>query len=195
MEISRLNKQLDFIIEIDKVKNILRKTKLFDKSRFENDAEHSWTICIMASLLREYSNFEINIERVMLMLLIHDIVEIDAGDTFLYAKEREFANKKEEAAATRIFSILPDDQFKYYYELWIEFEERKSNDSKFAAVFDRFEPILQNYKTQGQSWIEHGITKEMVLNKNSYIKDGSIEIWNLFINIIDECVDKGYLKK
>lgn len=189
----RLNKQLNFIFEIDKVKNIIRKTKLFDGSKYENDAEHSWTICIMASLLREYSDFEINIERVLIMLLLHDIVEIDAGDTFLYAPSRDSAFIKEELAAKRIFGILPKDQGDLYFDLWLEFEKRETNDSKFAGVFDRFEPILQNYKTGGLSWKEHGVTKTMVLNKNAYILDGSKELWDFFLILIDECVDKGYL--
>jgi putative hydrolases of HD superfamily len=173
----------------------LRKTKVFDGSKFENDAEHSWTICLMASLLREYSNFEINIERVMLMLQIHDVVEIDAGDIFLYASDREVAHIAEDKAANRIFSILPEDQYLEYYNLWNEFEERKSNDSKFASVFDRFEPILQNYKNKGLSWKEHNVTKDMVLKMNAHIKDGSEEIWNVYLSLIDECVKKGYLKE
>lgn len=194
MQNSRLEKQIDFIIEVDKIKNIIRKTKIFDSSKYENDAEHSWTICLMASIFREYANFEINIERVMLMLLIHDIVEIDAGDTFLYSENRNSVIEKEERAAKRICSILPTDQADFYYNLWLEFEYRETNDAKFAAVFDRFEPILQNYKTEGSSWKKHNVTKDMVLKKNSHIREGSEEIWKVFLQIVDICVDKGYLK-
>lgn len=192
---SRLQKQLDFIVEVDKIKQIQRMTKLFDGSRYENDAEHSWTIALMASILREHSNFEINMERVQMMLLIHDVVEIDAGDTFLYDESRDTAHIDEEKAAKRIFSILPDDQAEYLLNLWIEFEKRETNDAKFAGVFDRFEPVLQNYKTKGGSWQEHGITKAMVMKKNHYIQDGSEVIWKLFLDILDECVEKGYLKE
>ena len=131
----RLEKQLNFIIEIDKVKNIVRKSKLFNGSRFENDAEHSWTICIMALLLKEYSNFSINIERVISMLLIHDIVEIDTGDTFLYSTERIGIHDDEKKAAERIFGFLEDDQRKHFIELWNEFEKQETNEAKFAAVF------------------------------------------------------------
>jgi putative hydrolase of HD superfamily len=194
MDSNRLKSQLDFIFEIDKVKNILRKSKIFDASRFENDAEHSWTICIMAVLLKEYSNFDVNIEKVMLMLLIHDIVEIDAGDTFLYAKERESAHDKEEIAARRIFGLLPEDQSKFLYEIWTEFEERRTNEAKFASVFDRLEPILQNYKTEGYTWKKNGISRNMVLEKCKHIQDGSREIWEFFKCLLDECVEKGYLE-
>lgn len=170
-------------------------TKLFDGSRYENDAEHSWTIALMASILREHSNFNINIERVQMMLLIHDVVEIDAGDTFLYDAGRDDAHINEEKAAKRIFSILPDDQAEYLLNLWFEFEKRETNDAKFAGVFDRFEPVLQNYKTGGETWKKHNITKAMVMEKNHYIQDGSEVIWNLFLEMLDECVKKGYLSE
>jgi putative hydrolases of HD superfamily len=193
MNEERLRNQLDFIIEVDKVKHIIRKSKLFDASRFENDAEHSWTICLMAILLKEYANFSINIEKIITMLLIHDIVEIDAGDTFLYSKERETAFFKEKDAAKRIFGLLPEDQAKYFYDIWNEFEEKKTNEAKFASVFDRFEPVLQNYKTEGYTWKANNITKSMILEKNKHIQEGSIEIWNFFVLLIDICVQKKYL--
>jgi putative hydrolase of HD superfamily len=129
MEPDRFEKQLKFIFEIDKVKNIIRKSKVFDGSRFENDAEHSWTICLMAYLFREYSNVEVNIEKILIMLLIHDLVEIDAGDTFLYSKERETAIDKEEPAAKRIFGLLPQDQAEYFINTWKEFEEKKTPEA------------------------------------------------------------------
>jgi putative hydrolases of HD superfamily len=194
MNSERLKNQLNFIIEADKVKNILRKTKLFDSSRFENDAEHSWTVCLMAVLLKEYSNFEVSIEKVLIMLLIHDLVEIGAGDTFLYAKERDTAYKNEEESAKKIFGMLPAEQAEYFYSIWKEFEERKTNESKFASVFDRFEPILQNYKTEGYTWKKHGITKSMVMEKNKHISEGSNEIWEFFLTLIDESVKKGWLE-
>ncbi|HOC28739.1 MAG TPA: HD domain-containing protein [Treponemataceae bacterium] len=192
---SRLEKQLAFLIEIDKVKNIYRKSKLFDGSRFENDAEHSWTIAIMAVLLNEFSNFKIDLEKVVLMLLIHDIVEIDAGDTFLYAAERADAAQKEEKAAERIFGMLDADQRDRFISLWKEFEDKKTNEAKFAGVFDRLEPLLQNYLTEGSTWKANGITYEMVYEKNRLIKEGSEEIWTFVDTLLHKAVEKGYLKK
>jgi putative hydrolase of HD superfamily len=186
--------QIDFIIEVDKIKNIFRKSKLFDSSRFENDAEHSWTICLMALVLKEYANFEIDITKTITMLLIHDIVEIDAGDTFLYSKERAFVADKELAAAKRIFGVLPKDQSRYFLDIWNEFEARKTNESKFASVFDRFEPVLQNWKTEGFSWKQNKVTKSMIIERNKHINDGSNEIWEFFVSLIDICVEKGYLE-
>jgi len=194
MDDSRFKRQLDFIIEADKVKGILRKSKLFDGSRCENDAEHSWTVCLMASLFREYSNVDIDIERVMLMLLIHDIVEIDAGDTFLYSTERDAAFGKEESAARRLFGILPADQAEHLIGIWKEFEAKETNEAKFASVFDRLEPVLQNYRTEGFTWKKFGITKSAVLEKNRHIEAGSKEIWAFFVRLIDECTEKGYLE-
>lgn len=190
----RVRQQLDFILEIDKVKGILRQSKLFDGSRFENDAEHSWTICVMANLLREYSNFAVDIERVTLMLLLHDVVEIDAGDTFLYAKERETAPDREAVAAERIFGQLPEDQAARCLEIWREFEARKTPEAKYAAVFDRFEPVLQNYHNEGYTWKKFGITKSQVLEKNRHIAEGSEFIWDFFTQLIDDCVARGYLE-
>lgn len=189
----RLKQQLQFIFEIDKVKDILRKSKLFDGSRFENDAEHSWTICIMANLLKEYSNFEIDLEKVMLMLLIHDIVEIDAGDTFLYAEERKTAPEREAIAAARIFGQLPKDQAAQFLGVWREFEARQTPEAKYAAVFDRLEPVLQNYRNEGFTWKKYGITKSQILEKNRHIAEGSEEIWKFFVELLDECVTRGYL--
>ena len=191
----RLENQLNFIIEIDKVKNIIRKSKLFDGNRFENDAEHSWTICIMALLLKEYSNYSINIEKVINMLLIHDIVEIDAGDVLLYSKNQEEVNIKENLAAERIFGLLDKEQKKYFMDLWIEFEERKTNESKFACVFDRIEPLIQNYLTEGYTWKKHGITYDMIIEKILFIEETSSEIWNFMLKLFDKAFEKGYLIK
>jgi putative hydrolase of HD superfamily len=190
----RLEKQLQFIIEIDKVKNIFRKSKLFHENRFENDAEHSWTICIMALLLKEYSNFSVNIERVISMLLIHDIVEIDAGDIFLYAENRENAHENEIKSAERIFGLLDKEQKKYFMELWEEFEERKTNEAKFAAIFDRLEPLMQNYILEGYTWKKYDITYEMVIEKNKHIKEASEEIWKFVLKMLEKAIEKGYIK-
>jgi putative hydrolase of HD superfamily len=190
----KIEKQLEFIIEIDKIKNIFRKSKLFHENRFENDAEHSWTICIMALLLKEYSNFSVNIEKVISMLLIHDIVEIDAGDTFLYSENRNEAHDNETKAAERIFGLLEKEQKEYFINIWEEFEERKTNEAKFAAIFDRLEPLLQNYILEGYTWKKYDITYEMVIEKNKHIKEASEEIWKFVLKILEEAVKNGYLK-
>ena len=191
----KIERQLNFIVEIDKVNDIVRKSKLFNGSRFENDAEHSWTVCIMALLLEEYSNFSVNIERVFSMLLIHDIVEIDAGDTFLYSSERKDAYIKEEIAAERIFGKLEKEQKEYYIRLWKEFEMKETNDAKFATVFDRLEPILQNYLTEGYTWKENNITYDMIIKNNQHIEKGSKEIWEFVLKLLDKALEKGYLNK
>lgn len=193
MNETRFQKQLDFIFEVDKVKNILRKTKLFDGNRFENDAEHSWTICLMAILFKEYSNKDIDLQKVILMLLIHDIVEIDAGDVLLYSTQRDGILDAEEKAAQRIFGMLDDDQKSYFYNLWREFEEKKTPEAQFASVFDRIEPILQNYKNEGFAWKQHKVKKHQVIEKNMHIRNGSEEIWNFILKLLDICVEKGYL--
>ncbi len=192
MDESRLWKQIDFIMEADKIKNIARQSKLFDGSRFENDAEHSWTVCLMAHLFREYADADVDVGRVILMLLVHDLVELYAGDTFLYSADRDAAFEREERAARRIFGILSPDQADELYELWAEFEARESEDAKFAAVFDRFEPLLQNWKNKGFGWKKHGVTKAMVLEKNRHVAEGSKEIWAFLERLLDECEAKGY---
>ena len=190
----KLEKQLQFIVEIDKVKNIFRKSKLFHDDRFENDAEHSWTICIMALLLKEYSNFPVDIEKVISMLLIHDIVEIDAGDIFLYSENRNNAYENESKSAERIFGLLEKEQKDYFIKIWNEFEERKTNEAKFAAVFDRLEPMIQNYILEGYTWKKYNITYEMVIEKNKHIKEASEEIWEFVLKLMGKAVEKGYIK-
>ncbi len=192
---SRLISQLNFIIEIDKIKNILRKSLLFDGLRFENDAEHSWTIAVMAVLFREYANFPVDIEKIVYMLLLHDIVEVDAGDTFLYAADRKDAHIKEEKAAQRIFGLLENDQKEKFLAIWNEFEERKTNEAKFAAVFDRLEPIIQNYVNEGFTWKKNGVTYDMVYTVNEHIAEGSQEIWEFVKALIDSAAEKGYLSR
>ena len=162
----RLEKQINFIIEIDKVKNIIRKSLLFDGSRFENVAEHSWTISIMAILLEEYANFKVDIGKVQFMLLIHDIVEVYAGDTFLYSEDRKNAHSNEEKAAERIFELLESDQKKIFINTWKEYEEKKTNEAKFALAFDRLQPIIQNYVNKGFTWKKHNVTYEQVVREN-----------------------------
>jgi putative hydrolase of HD superfamily len=183
---ARLRAQVAFIIEADKIKQIIRKTKLFDGSRYENDAEHSWTIALMAAVLAEHARAPVDLGRVVSMLLIHDLVEIDAGDTFLYAAERDGAHAKELLAAERVFGLLPPDQAAWFKALWEEFEARETADARFAGALDRLEPIMQNWQTGGTSWVEHGIRKGQVLAKNAYIEGGSVTLWEFAQGIIDE---------
>lgn len=187
-------KEIDFIVEIDKVKQILRQTRLFNNSRDENDAEHSWTVCIMALIFKKHYSANIDITKVLTMLLIHDIPEIYCGDTFLYSKQREFSFEKEEKAAKDIFMKL-GEMGEYFFGLWREFEERKTAEAKFASVFDRLEPLLQNYKTKGHAWKKHGIKKATVIEANKHISETSPIIWEFILSLIDECVEKGYLEE
>ena len=188
----RLKQQLEFVLEIDKEKNIFRQTHLSGHGRNENDAEHAWHMAIMAYLLREYSNEEIDIARVMLMCLIHDIVEIDAGDTYAYdAAGNETKRARELAAAERIFPILPKEQAEEYRSLWDEFEERKTPEAKFARMLDNVQPVLLNNASGGKSWREHGVKKSQIMARNERTHEGSEVIWEYLKNIIDENVKKG----
>ncbi|MBP0904075.1 HD family hydrolase [Mariniflexile gromovii] len=178
MELNRLEKQIEFIKEIDKLKYIERKTKLFNSDRRENDAEHSWHLSIMAIILEEHSNENIDILKVLKMLLIHDIVEIDAGDTFLFDTTKNHVNTIEEfVAAKRVFGILPKNQAENLIVIWKEFEEGKTNEAKFAKAMDRFQPVLQNQSNNGGSWFEFNINFENIIKKTKTIKLGSNTIW------------------
>lgn len=191
---ARLRKQLDFVAEIDKVKRIYRQTYLMDRSRFENDAEHSWHLAVMAMILCEYANSKVNLLRVLKMVLIHDIVEIDAGDTFCYSRARAGGTLKKEArAAKRIFGLLPRGQAREMRRLWEEFEARKTRDAVFAAALDRLHPVLHNYRTRGAAWRKHGVIAEQVRARNSHIDDGSRRLWRFVKDLIDSAVRLGYL--
>jgi putative hydrolase of HD superfamily len=190
----RLREQLLFIREIDKVKLILRQTVILDSSRQENDAEHSWHLATMAMILQEHAAEPVDLVRVVKMVLIHDLVEIDAGDTFAYdevgAKDKP---ERERKAADRIFYLLPDDQAAEVDQLWTEFEARETPESRFAAALDRFQPLFHNYLTEGRAWKKHGIQKAQVIERNRHIEEGSPELWEYAQEIIDESVEKGYL--
>ena len=191
----RLIDQIKFIVEVDKAKEIMRRTYVTNSERFENDAEHSWHLALMAPLLKEYIKEDVNIERVINMVIIHDLVEIDAGDTFCYDKEGNLTKREREVkAADRIFNILPKDQAKIIYDLWNEFEEMKTIESKYAACLDRIQPILNNIATGGRAWKENNTTKSMVLGRMSVIKETSEELWELILVIINEGVKIGALK-
>ena len=192
---NRLKRQIDFLIEIDKIKNIFRRTRNFDHSRYENDAEHGWHMTMMALVLAEHANRDINICKVLKMALIHDIVEIDAGDTYLYAANQENKHQTEKAAATRIFGLLPEDQLDEFISLWEEFEERTTPEAQFARAIDRLGPLMQNHFDKGHAWKKHGVTSDRVLAVNGIIEDGSTEVWNFARGIIEDSIAKGDLAK
>jgi len=196
MDLERFEKQIDFIVEIDKAKKILRNTILMDASRKENDAEHSWHMAVGAMILSEYANDkDLNMLKVLKMILLHDIVEIDAGDTFVYANvDWEEKAEEEKRAAQRIFGLLPNDQADEYRDIWNEFERRETSEAKFAHAMDRFMPILHNYKTNGLQWKRLGVSKEQVLTRNRKIEDGSSIMWSYIESMVDDAVKKDYLK-
>ncbi len=192
----RLEKQIEFIKEIDKLKSIKRQTLLINEDRQENDSEHSWHLAMLAFLLAEYSNEKIDILKTIKMVLIHDIVEIDAGDTYCY-DEDGYKTKadRETKAAERIFGLLPDDQCNEMKELWMEFEEMSTPESKFACVLDRLQPILLNYTKGGVSWKKHGIKRIQVEERNKCTQSGSEELYNYIMNIIADATEKGMLEE
>ena len=196
MQTDNLLKQISFIKEIDKLKYIQRKTKLFNSDRHENDAEHSWHLAMMTIVLAEHSDTPIDILKVLKMVLIHDIVEIDAGDTFLYDTAKNHTNTDEELiAAKRIFGLLPTEQTEEFIAIWKEFEEGMTDEAKFAKAMDRFEPLLQNTSNNGGTWKEFDVCYEQVYEKKKAIKNGSTSIWSHAENLINESVDKGILIK
>lgn len=191
-----LNKQLDFIIELDRLKGVYRQALVkSDKNRFENSAEHSWHISLTAQVLHEYAAEEVNISRVMTMLLIHDIVEIDAGDMFAFSSEEALAEQedKELAAATRIFGLLPEGQFLNYKQLWLEFQNAETIDARFAKAIDSVLPLLQNMRNEGGSWVKHKVNKSQVIKRNIYLKGLAPKMWLYVCKQIDHAVDNGWL--
>lgn len=193
---ARLAQQLAFIREIDKLKRVSRRTLLLDGSRFENDAEHSWHLAVMAVLLKEYANVPaMDLARVIKMVLIHDIVEIDAGDTYCY-DEKGNVDKlaREKLAATRIFGLLPAEQQVEFHALWEEFEKRLTPEAQFAAALDRVQPLMHNYFTQGVVWRDHGVTRSKVLDRNRHVQDGSRPLWQFAEALIQDAVERGYLE-
>ncbi|HCG7182599.1 TPA: HD domain-containing protein [Vibrio parahaemolyticus] len=192
----RLEKQLAFLIELDKLKSVLRRTRVKSaEGRLENSGEHSWHVALMAVLMEEHANAPVDICRVMKMLLIHDVVEIDAGDTFVYdtAATKEQA-EKEIKAAERLFGMLPTDQGQELLALWQEFEAAQSDDAKYAKALDRLIPMLLNYHNNGQSWKENSVTREQALTINKRIEFGSVTLWDKAKELIEEATEKGWLK-
>ena len=195
MENERLRKQIEFILEADKEKNILRQTHLSGNGRRENDAEHAWHMAVMIYLLKEYANEEFDIAKAMLMALIHDIVEIDAGDTYAYdPKGLETKEAREEQAAKRLFGLLPEDQGEELKSLFEEYEANETPEARFVRVMDNFQPLLLNNSNDGRDWKEHGITKSQVIKRHMKTKLGSNTIWECSEKIIEDNVRKGNLK-
>lgn len=196
MEKTRLEKQFDFCREIDKEKFIGRQTYLSDGKRKENDAEHAWHMAIMAILLNEYANEEIDVLKTVTMLLIHDLVEIDAGDTYAYDEEGKKTKKeREERAAERIYGLLPQDQQEKLRRLWEEFEVWETPEAKFAHAMDNIQPIMLNAATDGRSWEEHGVHLSQILGRNQHTAEGSAALWDYARqNFVQPSVESGKIK-
>ena len=194
MDAERLNKQLGFALEIDKEKNILRQTYLSGNGRRENDAEHAWHMAVMSYLLKEYSNEEIDIARVMIMCLIHDIVEIDAGDTFAYDdKGKESQREREEKAADRIFGLLPDDQRDELRAIFEEFEAQETPEAKFARAMDNIQPLMLNDSNDGSSWKEHNVRAEQVMKRQERTRPGSEVLYQKSMELVKKNKEQGKL--
>lgn len=196
MGTENLIKKIDFIKEIDKLKYIQRKTKLFNSGRHENDAEHSWHLAMMTLVLAEHSDKPIDVLKVLKMVLIHDLVEIDAGDTFIYDSKKNHTNTAEELiAAKRIFRLLPVEQAEEFVTTWKEFEDGTTDEAKFARSMDRFEPLLQNASNKGGTWAEFNVSYKRVYDKKKIIANGSASMWNYAENLLNESVEQGILKE
>jgi putative hydrolase of HD superfamily len=194
---TRIAQQIEFIAECDRLKDIFRQTITTHSRRPENDAEHSWHLCLCVLVLMEHANVpQLDVLRVLKMIIVHDLVEIDAGDTFAYdtaamATQRE----REVRAAERIFNLLPPDQVREFRGLWDEFEARETPESKFAAAVDRFQPILLNCRSQGAAWNRHGVTHDRVIARNRHIAEGCAELWRYTEKMLEETVAAGHLAR
>lgn len=194
---TRLARQIEFIAECDKLKEVFRQTINTQSKRAENDAEHSWHLCLCVIVLAEHANVpNLDVLRVLKMLIVHDLVEIDAGDTFAY-DVAAMANQHERecVAADRIFGLLPEDQAGEFRALWDEFEEKRTPESKFATAVDRFQPMLLNCRSQGAAWNRHGVTHDRVVARNRHIADGCAELWSYAEKMLQEVVDAGHLPR
>jgi putative hydrolase of HD superfamily len=197
MNQDRLDRQFDFCREIDKEKEITRQTYLADASRKEGDAEHAWHMALMTILLSEYANEKIDVLKTVTILLIHDLVEIDAGDTYAYdGQGKETQKARETAAAERIFSILPPDQGARLHALWEEFEAEQTPEAKFARTMDNIQPMMLNAASDGKSWVEHGVQLQQILQRNAHTAEGSQELWEYCVqNFLQPNLDNGHIQK
>ena len=195
MTSARLEQQVRFILEVDQLKEIFRQTINLRSRRPENDAEHSWALCLCTIILAEYANDpHLDVLRVLKMVIIHDLVEIDAGDTYAYdAAQVASQHERELAAADRIFGLLPPDQTEEFRALWDEFEARTSAEARFAHAVDRFQPMLLNWKTEGVTWQSHGVTHDRVLKRMAAVADGAKTLWEKAVELADDAVAKGQL--
>ena len=194
MDSKRLDQQIEFLVEIDRLKSIVRQTLLVDGSRQEDSAEHSWHLAILAVVLVEHSNAPVNLFRVLKMILVHDLVEIDAEDTYCYDEEaNRNKEEREKKAADRIFNLLPPDQAVEFHSLWEEFECRQTADAVFAAALDRLQPLLINFRAGGVMWRKHRIRKEQVYLRNSPMEEGSPVLWEYAERMIKDAIEKGWI--
>lgn len=192
---ARLDRQLGFLLELDRLKAVLRETVLTDGSRRENTAEHSWHVAVLALVLAEHAEADVDVGRVMVMLLLHDVVEIDAGDTFAYDPEaHRDKEEREVAAAERLFGLLPGDQGRRLRALWDEFEAGASPEARFARALDRLHPILLNLASGGVAWRRHGIGAGQVTSYNDGMSRGSARLWDYALRVIDTAVERGHLE-
>ncbi|MBB6669276.1 HD domain-containing protein [Cohnella nanjingensis] len=194
---SRLTQQLAFLLEIDKLKQVLRRTLILDGSRQENDAEHSWHVAMLAAILHEHApDPKPDIARIVRMLLIHDLVEIDAGDTFAY-DTRGYQDKeaRESAAASRLFGLLPEDQALEWRALWQEFEDGDTPEARYAAALDRLQPMLHNFHTEGHSWKKHGVTHSQAVARLRVLEHAIPPLWTFAMDLLRQSVERGYLKE
>ena len=191
----RLKRQIEFLLETDKMKTIGRQTYIANATRKENDAEHSWSLALMCMLFSEYANEKIDVGHTMEMVLVHDLVEIDAGDTYAYDSDgNQTKRERELAAADRIFHILPDEQAEHIQSLWDEFEAGETPEAKFANTLDKVQPLLLNHTTGGISWKDHDVRAEQVISRNAKTPEGSKVLWDYCMDLIKENVEKGNLK-
>ena len=192
----RLQKRIDFIVKIDEEKNILWQTHLSHHGRRENDAEHAWHMAIMAYLLQEYANQEVDIGRVMILCLIHDIVEIEAGDTYAYDEEaKKTQAERERKAAEHLFAMLPEDQCRMMHELFDEFEHGDTPEARFARAMDNFQPLLLNDANQGESWMEHDVARSSIDARQKKTADGSKQLYEVIESILDRHMELGHIRQ
>ena len=194
-EASRLRRQVEFIVEVDRLKEVLRQNVLTVSRRRENDAEHSWHLCLCVLVLAEHADAtRLDVLRVLKMLILHDLVEIDAGDTFAYdSGGAPQQHEREARAADRLFGMLPEDQAREFRSIWEEFEERKTPEARFAAAIDRFQPMLLNTRTEGHSWRQHGVVASQVMSRGAAIREASSSLWEYVADMIRDAVSRGHL--